>query len=442
MNPKIVLDKRKMITTGVNTGRYHCKIKVSVPINVDGVTQWKPRRAKTWVYVTAKEFKQMMSDRPGALQDKRDTLDELKQKAKTVVKIKGLTPDQYIRLMEGKGNFESVTGMFDFYINECQKEDPATGEARDGNASALLSAKRFFIRFKGSEHITFAEITKTWLDDCKAWALSEIKDKEGNVIKRRVGAVTFFIYCRALRTVMNLAVDPFGKISKDEVPFGKGRTKFKIPTSKKKRKVKLDLPLEELIAEKNKILNFTTDDPHCYAMMKHLNYWKASYFGNGANMADILRWRIGWFNREKMVIKFERKKTELTEEEPDEIIVFVTPELLEVINKEGNKSLDPEEYIFPVLKKNMTSAERRMATRTHISIMNRSLKVAAKLMGLQIKLSSGSARYLVSTLLDRSGIPRSFTKEIFGHSTESMQDHYSSPYFQDLIKSVNKILAG
>lgn len=438
MQPKIILDPRKQTTTGPNKGRYHCKIKVSIPVYTEGEKKWVPKRAKTNVFATKKEFKTIMGDRPGSMQELRDTLDECYKKAKTICKIPGLTPDQYIRLMEGKGNFESVTGMFDYYIGVCEKEDEETGEARDGNAIALKNAKSFFCRYKGSNHIAYAEITKEWLESCKKWAFNEIKDEDGTVIKKQVTPATFFMYCRGLRIVMNLAVDPFKKITKDEVPFGEGKSKFKIPSSKKKRKIKLDIPTDQLITEKDKILSFVSPHP---AMNRYLNYWKTSYFGNGANMADVLRWKMKNVDMSKKEIVFERKKTQNTEEDEDPIYILIGPELQGIINLEGNKSLDPEEYVFPVLKKGMNSAQRKAATLEFIMKMNRSLKRAAKLMNLQIKLSSGSARYLSSTLLDRMGIPKSTIKEILGHNSEGMQDHYVSPYVLELRKTINSILS-
>jgi integrase len=440
MQPKIILDTRKAIKEGKNAGRFHVKIKLSVHVWIQEVKTWKPKRAKTGVYVTRAEFKSMMSDRvPVALKAGREILDTAYTKARTIAKIPNLTPEQYIRYMEGKGNFESVVGMFDWYINECLKEDEETGEARDGNAITLKNARNFFVRYKGSEYISFAEVTPDWLKACKKWALREDKDEEGKVIKRKIVAASFYMYCRALRTVLNLAVDPFGKISKDSIPFGEGKSKYKIPSSnKKKRKVKLDLPLEKLQEQKNLILGHVSEWPQ---INKALNYWKASYFGNGANMADVLRWKIGDYDREKKLIIFERKKTENTEEDNEPIVVSVGPELEEIILKEGTRSLDPEDYIFPVLKKGLSSAERKQAVLDFIDFMNKRLKNAKKHMGLEIKLSSGSSRYLMSTILDRAGIPKSVIKDLLGHSSESTQSHYVSPYVMELQKTIHKILA-
>lgn len=172
MKPFILLDTRKQVTTGPDAGRCHIKIKASIPVYVNGKRKSKPRRAKTWVYATQEEFDTMMGNRMGKiLQEKRDKVDAKLRKAEDICKIPNITPDQYKRLMDGAGNFESITGMFEWYIGECLKEDPVTGEARDGNAIALTNAMRFFCRYKKSNYISYAEITKEWLEDCKAWAL-------------------------------------------------------------------------------------------------------------------------------------------------------------------------------------------------------------------------------------------------------------------------------
>jgi integrase len=311
------------------------------------------------------------------------------------------------------------------------KENEA-GEARDGNAIVLKNARDFFIRYKGSDQISYAEITREWLEGCRRWAFSEIKDAKGNVIKRLVSPSTFSMYCRALQTIMNMAQYRFNKISKDSIPFGKG--KFKISAGKKKRKIKLELPTEALIAEKNKILSFVGINP---AMVRYLNYWKASYFGNGANMADVLRWKIGEYNKEASIILFERKKTANTEEENEAIMVLVGDELKEIIAIEGNKSLDPEEYIFPILKRGMSSAERKQAVLDFIRLMNRCLNRAAEKMDIHVKLSAGSARYLSSTILDRLKVSKEDIAKRLGHADIYMQNHYVS---QDEIETQSKML--
>lgn len=445
MRPQIILDKKKITTTGPDAGRYHIKIRVYEPVT------YKPRFAKTHVFATPEEFEAMPTSRAKVVQAKYDIVKARLRKAEGICKdVRGLTGDQFIMLMDGAGNHESITGMFDFYIAECLKENEA-GEARDGNAIVLKNARAFFVRYKGSDQISYAEITREWLEGCRRWAFTELKDANGNVIKKPVSASTFSMYCRALQAVMNMAQYRFNKISKDSIPFGKG--KFKISSGKKKRKIKLELPTDKLIEQKNKILSFVSplrekkDDDGNIAMVKvfpavdmFLNYWKASYFGNGANMADVLRWKIGEYNKEAGIIRFERIKTANTEEDNEPIKIYVGEELKEIIAIEGNKSLDPEEYIFPVLKRGMTSAERKQAVLDFIRLMNRSLDRAAKSMDLQVKLSAGSARYLSSTILDRLKVSKEHIAKRLGHSGVYMQQHYVSADEMEIQMNMLKLL--
>jgi integrase len=440
MRPQIILDKKKKTTTGPDAGRYHIKIRAYFPVVVDGEKEWKPRFAKTDVFATEDEFEAMPTARGKVIQAKYDLVKAKLRKAESICKdVKGLTGDQFIMLMDGAGNYESITGMFDFYIAECLKEDEA-GEARDGNAIVLKNARDFFIRYKGSDQISYAEITREWLEGCRRWAFSELKDAKGNVIKKPVSPSTFSMYCRALQTIMNMAQYRFNKISKDSIPFGKG--KFKISSGKKKRKIKLELPTEALIAEKNKILSCHGINP---AMAKYLNYWKASYFGNGANMADVLRWKIGEYDKDAAfpelgivgAIKFERKKTVNTESDNETITVWVSEELSQIIAIDGNNSLDPEEYIFPILKRGMSSAERKQAVLDFIRLMNRCLNRAAEKMDIHVKLSAGSARYLSSTILDRLKVSKEDIAKRLGHADIYMQNHYVS---QDEIETQSRML--
>jgi len=437
MKPFIFFDDRSPIKDGPDADRCHLKIQLTIPVIVDGEKEWKKPRAKTGVYATEKEFEKMQGKRvPIALADKWEKVQAKLRKAEDIAKFKNLSPEKYLRLMDGSGSFEDVCGMFDYYIGECLKEN-ATGEARDGNALALRTAKNFFIRYRGTDYIPYAEITKEWLEDCKAWALADEVNEKGKVVRKGLSPTSFYIYCRALRTILYLAVE-FDKITKDEVPFGLEKGKFKIPnTSKKKRKVKLELPLDQLIELKNKILKHESEKP---SVNKALNYWRIAFFGNGANMADVLRWKIVQYDRERQLINFERKKTENTEEDNETITVMVGEDLRALIAKEGNRSVDPNEYIFPVLRKGMSSAERKQAVIDFVDFMNKRLKTARKEMGIDIKLTSSSNRYLLSTILDRSGIPKNVIKELLGHNTEEMQSHYSSPYFLELRKQLLSIM--
>jgi integrase/recombinase XerD len=431
MLPIKILDTRTQIKEGPNKGRYAVKVKARIPVYVNGKKEWIPKNAKTGVYATEAEFKSIIgSPRAADLKAKRDLIDKVYRKAEDVCKIDGLTPEQYVRLVEGAGNFESITGLFDWKIAELEKE------GLDGNAIAVRNARSSFIAFKGGDYISYAEVTVDWLERYKKWMMAPLYDKDNVLIREARTSTTVYMYCRALRAIMNLAAEVFKKISKESIPFGK--TKFKLPSSKKGgRKVKLPLSKDQMILERNKILTYQDSDKK---KLKAVNYWRISYFCNGCNPADIAYLKVKNFDAKRMLIIFERKKTENTEEDNDPIYVYVGEEFEQIINQERNRTMDPEAYLFPILSPGMASMERKKTILQFIRVTNKWLKRAAKDMKLEVPFTSGTARYFTSTILKRHGVEMSTIKNMLGHASEETTEHYADGFDIDAMKKVYQML--
>jgi integrase/recombinase XerD len=431
MIPKAILWTDTTIKEGPNKGLHPVKIRVTITEYVNGKKVFKVFRGTTNVHVSKSEFKSLMvSPKAKHLQEKRIVVDACLAKAASICKNRHITLEAFGREYYGAGNFESITGMFEWYLEKMDEDE------RTGNMAALTSAMRSLLSYKrhllkldkDSEvevSIGFAEITVEWMNGYKRWML-----ENGKALS------TVYIYARALRTIMHLAVSK-GKISKESIPFGKD--KFKIPASKaKNRKVKLSLPKDELIREKNKILDYVSDDHKVY---RALNYWKASFWANGCNMADLAY--MTFRDKDDRMINFQRKKTEYTEEDSEPIVVWLSDELREIIRIEGNKSVgDPDQYIFPILSKGMDHKKRLATIKQFTKVTNKWLKKAAKGMDLKIPLTSGTARYLTATLLRRHGIDLDSIRKRLGHSSTDTTEHYADDNDVDLMKSINKILAG
>lgn len=431
MRPKIILDTRRSIKTRANKGRF--QIKIAVRIKEPG--GWKTFRGETKVYATEEEFEKLMnSPKAKVLQEKRDAIDPWFDKAKELCKIPRITKNRFDTLYYSAGNFESITGLFDYQIGEMEKED-AAGNARDGNAIAYRNAKSFFVRFKGGEYISYAEITEEWLNECKKWALTTEMNGE-KVIRKAIKPTSFYIYVRGLRAIMNLA-EGLGKIEKNDIPFGKGR--FKIPGSKPGgRKVKIRMSRVELQAEKQKVLNHVSEDAR---VNKALNYWRISFFCNGCNMADIAYLRFKDYQVEFDEIEFQRKKTQNTEEDNETILVYVGERLKELIRIEGNKVVgDPEAYLFPILKRGMTSKQRKTRIGQFVQTSNDYLRLAKKEMDFKGDLTTGTARYWLGTFLKRNGIDLSSIGSLYGHDSEKTTEHYADDHDIDFRKSVYNML--
>ncbi|MCD7963047.1 MAG: phage integrase SAM-like domain-containing protein [Rikenellaceae bacterium] len=81
-------------------------------------------------------------------------------------------------------------------------------EGRIGNHDSMQVAKKSFLRFKPD--IRFKDITPDFLYQYERWMLD-----------RGCSITTVSIYQRALKSIINLAIDPYQFFKRDDYPFGK-----------------------------------------------------------------------------------------------------------------------------------------------------------------------------------------------------------------------------
>src|SRR5690606_38620310 len=88
--------------------------------------------------------------------------------------------------------------------------------------------------------------------------------------------------------------------------------------------------------------------PTCESEAQARDYWLFLYFGNGMNTKDMAL--LKYKNIEGEYLVFERAKTEWsTRTDPKIISVFMSDDILKIIDRWGNKDKSPENYIFPIL---------------------------------------------------------------------------------------------
>ena len=132
-------------------------------------------------------------------------------------------------------------------------------------------------------------------------------------------------------------------------------------------------------------------------------------------------------------VTFDRKKTENTERDKQSITVYINDRMRAVIRKYGNKSLDPESYVFPILRPGMSSKQRKSTIREYIKDTNELLAIAQSEINkdrkekekLTVKLTTGTARYTTATLLKKHGIDLSTIAKALGHGSEATTEHYT-----------------
>jgi integrase len=397
----VILDKRTKSTTGENAGKYPIKIKVNFKSREGRKNKYQVRRFQTGVFAKEGEFNRKKND-PAVIIALGKATELFKN---------GLGINEFERLFTGSGGLENIKTTFDYII------DRLRAEGRDGTALAYSNALSSFKKYKG-EFIAFGSITVEWLKDYERWMKKERIEGEGKqkkIIKAH-SINTIGIYCRALRTIFNQAID-LKIISRESFPFGV--RKFVIPSGK--RQIRKAYSGEE----KNIILLHRSAIEE---VNKGLDYWAYQFFSDGCNMADVAYLKFKDIDGD--FLSFDRKKTENTEREKQSIDVYINPRMREVINKWGNKSLDPNAYVFPIINQDMTSRQRKEAIRQFIKDINALLSLAQAEINkekevLKIKLTTGTARYTAPTLLKRHGIDLKVIAKTMGHGSEATTSNYT-----------------
>lgn len=406
-----VLDKKKKIKTGENAGRYHVKIRVTKTVDKRTVQKY----FLTGVYATEAEFQKIVGN-PGKdkdLQAKQTIVSDLYEKAKEIVRVNPFVDfDAFENQLTSKGGFKDPLGLMQTYIEELN-ESGRIG-TRDYYKSAL-SCFEEYAKEKCGGMIFFASITPAWLMKWEKWML----DKGRSI-------TTVGMYAIALRRVFNLAMSKkYRVIGSDLYPFGEGG--YVIPASQGRK-----MALTE--EQKNLLLNFKTLN---IVARKGVDFWIFSYFCNGMNMADVCQLRFK--NLPEGLVVFERTKTRYTQRKKKDIIVISREEISRVIDTWGNKSQEPNDYVFPILREGL--APQQEADRIHdfIDEVNQGLKIACEALKLP-KITTYSARHTYATIIRNKGASIEFIQEALGHAVPKTTQSYMDSFDLETKRKYSNLL--
>ena len=143
-----------------------------------------------------------------------------------------------------------------------------------------------------------------------------------------------------------------------------------------------------------------------------------SYFTAGMNFGDMARLR--YRDLIKGRIYYSRHKTQ-------KLLSFqLVPNALQIIQKYSKTGHAKDDYIFPILNRNIHRTPQQIFNRTHkvLAKINRELKVLGKLIGLEVPLTTYVARHTYATVLKRSGVSVALISESLGHSDLSTTQIY------------------
>lgn len=313
------------------------------------------------------------------------------------------------KMFRATGEQNNAIYHYDQYINKLIKEN------RIGTAGNYKSSKKSILAFYNkdrkinSDKLSFDQITPAFLTHYENWMLDEGKQP-----------TTVGIYIRPLRTIFNNAIAE-GDINIDVYPFGK--RKYQIPAGQKTKKA---LNKEELKAFYNYPIQ---DHPQ---QEKARDFWFLSYQCNGMNIKDIAQ--LKYENIEPDVIVFNRAKTRNTSKTNSKpIIVSLTNNIRELIDKYGIEKQSPKGYVFSIINTNMTEEQKHSAIQNFTRFINQHVKKIAKLAGIRTDISTYWARHSYVTSAIRNGATMEYISESVGHSELRTTETYFGG-FEDNVK--------
>lgn len=143
-----------------------------------------------------------------------------------------------------------------------------------------------------------------------------------------------------------------------------------------------------------------------------------SYFSAGINFKDIATLRYNDIEEDR--IFYRRHKTGKA------MTCRLHPQAKEIIAKYTRSEVIQEDYIFPILDRQIHRTEQQIHNRVHKVLVhiNRELKEWSKQLGLAMNLTTYVARHTFATVLKRSGVSVALISESLGHSDLSTTQIY------------------
>jgi integrase/recombinase XerD len=416
----VALDMRKK-ATGINAGKYPVKLRVTFKEFIGGVKIWNRQyysSPKGKFFVSQEEFKQITGKtRNTELAEIRREFVSMEARANNLIKEFDINDQETFELhFLSTGNVRSIKPLFDAKIAELYHPD----NNQISSAEKYESALSLLIEFGGPD-LTFGEITERWLKAFQNWYTSEKRDDKGNIIEKGFSVASLGFHLRCLRHIYKRAIAK-RLVTADQYPFGNGR--YTIQSVNNSIVSYLD---DEF---KNMFVNYRSDNPN---ENYYHDFWRLSYYCNGANMKDILLLQRKDINPK--YLEFDRKKTINTDRELKKIIVPIVSTapsgkaILEITARHGSKDLSPDAYVFPVLSHTMSAAEKHEAIASFVRKCNKVSRRIAKALGIEEDVTTYTARHTYSYIkVNVLGASTEMLQDDLGHGSASTTEEYKKKF--------------
>jgi integrase/recombinase XerD len=420
----IIIDTRRPLASG----KFPVKLRATFCEDRSGKKKWIQKYYPCTledgkpIHLSVREFDSVM-DKPRAedLRQLKSRLLDIQAGASSILKRHTLINKEIFERDFFGAPLTGVIPFFTKYIDELTATDQI------GTARVYRTARNSFKAFWGEP--SFHEVNEGWIKKYVAWMRAKQhfkKTKTGPVLLRTGSAVTTIaINLRCLRKIFNLAIK--GRfVSSEFYPFG--HQGFSIQEERKPKKA-----LSE--AQKNQVLTFKTKDPD---VRKALDYWILSYFCNGINFADIAR--LQFKDIQDGMMRVDRTKTVNTDKIRRTVEIPVRKEVAAIIAAYSKKSLDPNEYIFPILEKGLSMKQQKFRIEDWIASTNNGLRKVAGLLGFKFRFTTVIARHTFANILLLNGADKAFIQEALTHSSITTTELYTGSFDIETKKKMSRKL--
>lgn len=382
-------------TTAIILDTRRCKTDGTYPVKLRVTHKRQSKLFGTVFSLSQEEFGKVMGEKPrNPYKEIRVNLNAVENRANDIIMDMAVFSfDDFAARLTGKvGEPSNVFSAFEQYINEMNEAE------RVGNAYAYKCAMNSLKDFYPKPKLVFDEIDKKFLNKYEAWAL-----RKGN------NKTTVGIYLRCLRALYNIAISRRGAKA-DSYPFGRGG--YQIPAP---RNIKKALHLQD-------IKGIFTYEPTSQPESLYRDLWIFSYLCNGANMKDICLLRYGDISGS--TVQFRRAKTTNSSRNAKPIVAGYSDHLRTIIERWGNKPVEPDEFIFPFLQPGLSEKQIKDRVAGIVKQTNKHIDRISKAAGIEMKVTTYTARHSFATTLKRSGVNVSFISEAMGHSDIKTTENY------------------
>ena len=218
-------------------------------------------------------------------------------------------------------------------------------EGRIATATAYRNASKSLKRYRSK--LNFNQVNVAFLKDYE----SQLKS-EGKSIS------SIGIYLRHFRAIFNKAIEQ-GMVDQKYYPFGKNKYQIKAP-----RNIKKALTIDQI----KSIINYKVNKGSTQHFVRDI--WLFSYFCNGMNVKDIIN--LTFKNIQNDSIQYDRAKTANSVQNPKPILISLLPPAKEIIERWAVEKKNEDDYVFPVLKKNLSELQKQKDKDQFIKTINKS----------------------------------------------------------------------